>query len=139
MDSGLFSLFVAALLAATILPFSSEALLAAMLLSGEFDDWQLWGAATMGNVLGSQVNWGLARYCLHFQEHRWFPIRKEALQRAGDRFRAWGEWSLVLSWVPVIGDPLTFAAGLLGMPLWRFTGWVFLGKGGRYLLVLWIL
>ncbi|MBF0627936.1 MAG: DedA family protein [Magnetococcales bacterium] len=136
MDLGVVSLFFASLLAATILPFSSEAILAALLLSGEFDPWLLWGAATLGNVLGAQINWGLARYCLRFQTRRWFPVDPQSLSRAGERFRAWGgAWSLLFSWLPLIGDPLTFAAGMFGVPFVRFSLLVALGKAGRYLLV----
>ncbi|MEO5344804.1 MAG: DedA family protein [Magnetococcus sp. YQC-9] len=139
MDSGLLSLFAASLLAATILPFSSEALLAAMILGGAFDPWHLWIAATSGNVLGAVVNWLLARFCLGFQEKKWFPIDVETLQKGKERFHTQGEWSLLFSWVPVIGDPLTFAAGMLGVPFWRFLFWVLIGKGGRYALLLWAL
>ncbi|MBF0215157.1 MAG: DedA family protein, partial [Magnetococcales bacterium] len=74
MEPGIGSLFLAALLAATILPFSSEAMLAALLISGQFEAWQLWVAATLGHVSGAQINWGVARYCLRLQSRRWFPI-----------------------------------------------------------------
>ncbi|MBF0165472.1 MAG: DedA family protein [Magnetococcales bacterium] len=139
MDAGLLSLFLAALLAATILPFSSEALLAGMLLQGSFAPWHLWVAATLGNVLGALINWYLARFCLAFQDRSWFPVDADTLRKGGERFRGWGEWSLLFSWVPVIGDPLTFAAGVLQVPIWRFLFWVALGKGGRYYLVLMML
>ncbi|MBF0340540.1 MAG: DedA family protein [Magnetococcales bacterium] len=137
MEPGLWSLFLAALLAATILPFSSEAILAAMVLSGGHDRWELWLSATLGNLLGAQINWVLARFCLRYQTRPWFPIDAATLNRAGERFHAWGgEWSLLFSWVPVIGDPLTFAAGALGVSFARFTLLVAIGKAGRYLLVL---
>ncbi|MBF0439333.1 MAG: DedA family protein [Magnetococcales bacterium] len=136
MNSELFTLFLASLLAATVLPFSSEALLTAMVLSGEHDRWPLWLAATLGNVAGAQINWLLGRYCLRFQTHRWFPVSPDALEKARERFLKWGEWSLLLAWVPIIGDPITFAAGAFKVSFIRFSILVLLGKGGRYLLLM---
>ncbi|MBF0192628.1 MAG: DedA family protein [Magnetococcales bacterium] len=110
-----------------------------MVLSGRFDPWQLWWAASLGNVLGAQINWGVGRYCLRFQDRRWFPVAPETLRKAGERFRAQGEWSLLFAWLPVVGDPLTFVAGAFGVPFWRFSLWVVPGKAGRYLLIVGLL
>ncbi|RRJ85497.1 DedA family protein [Aestuariirhabdus litorea] len=100
------------------------------------DPYALWGAATLGNTLGSCVNWQLGRYLLHFQERRWFPFSGEQLERAQSRFNRWGLWSLLLSWVPVIGDPITFAAGVMRVRFATFLLLVLLAKGGRYALVI---
>ncbi|MBF0127513.1 MAG: DedA family protein [Magnetococcales bacterium] len=136
MDAGPLALFLGSLLAATLLPLSSEALLAGLFLSGEYPAWGLWLAATLGNVAGAQVNWFLGRHLLRFQGRRWFPVSSRAMEQAGKRFRGWGEWSLLLAWVPVIGDPLTFVAGACGVPFPRFSLLVALGKGARYLALL---
>jgi len=64
--------------------------------------------------LGSVVNWALGRWCLHWQGRRWFPVGEAALARAHDRFARWGAWSLLFAWLPVVGDPLTFAWDLDG-------------------------
>ncbi|MBF0589179.1 MAG: DedA family protein [Magnetococcales bacterium] len=127
-----FTLLATAFLAATILPLSSEALLGAMLLSSEYALWGLWLAATVGNVAGSLFNGWLGRYCLHWQHKRWFPFKEEGLERARARFQRYGIWSLLLAWVPVIGDPITFVAGLMRTPWGLFVLLVTLGKGGRY-------
>ncbi|MEO5331932.1 MAG: DedA family protein [Magnetococcus sp. YQC-5] len=132
MNFELPSLFLGSLLAATILPLSSEAMLVALFWSGDYTPWHLWLTATLGNVAGAQINWLLGRYCLRFQTHSWFPISRETMTHAKKRFLRWGQWSLLLSWVPVIGDPLTFAAGAFEVSFVRFSGLVFLGKGGRY-------
>jgi len=123
--------FFVSLLAATLLPFYSEVLVGVLLLEGH-DPFALWVAATLGNTLGSVVNWALARYLLHFQDRRWFPISVERLEAAQAWFERWGKWTLLLAWAPAGGDALTFAAGLLRTRLDVFVLLVGLGKGARY-------
>jgi len=134
--NGYLGLFLSAFLAATILPFSSEAVLAGLSLSGTMDAALLWGVATAGNTLGALVNWILGRWCLHWQDRKWFPFKSDDLQKADRWFARWGVWSLLLSWVPIIGDPITFAAGFLRVNVWVFLALVVLAKGGRYGVVL---
>ena len=92
--------------------------------------------ATLGNVLGSVLNWLLGRYLSHFADHRWFPFSARQMARASGWYQRWGYWSLLASWVPIIGDPLTLAAGMMREPLWRFLLIVTLAKGGRYLVLI---
>jgi len=129
------SLFFASFVAATILPAQSEAVLAALLVRGEQPAAALIIVATIGNVLGSLCNWLLGRGIDRFRQHRWFPATPEQLDRAAAHYARWGHWSLLLSWAPVIGDPLTLIAGVLREPLWRFLLLVTLAKLGRYLIV----
>ena len=129
-------LFFSAFLAATLVPFSSELLLGGMTASGAFSTWGLLAAASIGNTLGSVVNWALGRYCLHFQDRRWFPVKADAMDRASLWFNRYGRAALLLSWVPIIGDPITFAAGVLRVPFSIFVVLVALAKAGRYLVVL---
>lgn len=128
----LLALFLAALAAATLVPAQSEALLVALLLAGDRTPDMLVLVATAGNVLGSAVNWGIGRLLDAQSGRRWFPVPRHRLDRAGQWYRRWGWPSLLLSWVPVIGDPITLAAGVLREPLWRFLIVVTLAKGGRY-------
>ncbi|MBY6058473.1 YqaA family protein [Leisingera daeponensis] len=128
-------LFTAALVAATLLPAQSEAVLAGMLIGGSHPVWLLLAVATAGNVLGSILNWAAGRYLMHFSDRSWFPVSRARLDRASAWYGKWGRWSLLGSWVPVIGDPLTLAAGVLREPLWRFALIVTIAKGGRYLAV----
>ncbi|MBF0169965.1 MAG: DedA family protein [Nitrospinae bacterium] len=130
-------LFLASFGAATILPFSSEALLAAMLLSGEHDPAILWGAATAGNVGGACLNWWLGAFLLSFVGRQWFPFTREQIDRSAARFGRYGIWTLLLAWAPVIGDPLTFVAGMLRTPFPLFLALVSVGKGGRYAALVW--
>lgn len=102
---------------------------------GRFDPWLLIITATTGNVLGSVLNWMLGRYLHGYKDHRCFPISPAHLDRAEHAFRRWGLWTLLLSWVPVIGDPLTLAAGLLRVPLKLFLPIVLVAKASRYLAI----
>lgn len=133
--SSYFGLFVAAFGAASILPMQSEAVLVAMLLSGQYVATTLLTVATLGNVLGSVLNWLLGRSLERFQHKRWFPVSASKLDKARQFYLRYGRWSLLLSWVPIIGDPLTVIAGVMREPLWRFVLIVTLAKGARYLVL----
>ena len=128
-------LFLAALVAATILPAQSEAVLGGLLATGTYSPVLLILVAGIGNVLGCVVNWLLGRGVERFRKARWFPVSDKSLDRAGRWYRKYGWWSLLLSWMPIIGDPLTLIAGTLREPLWRFLLLVTLAKAGRYLLL----
>lgn len=130
------ALALSAFLAATLLPLSSEAVLAALALSEGADAAVLWTIATAANTLGSVVNWCLGRFCRAWQDRPWFPVSPRRLLRAEDHFRRFGLWSLLAAWLPVVGDPLTFAAGLLRVDLRVFIILVGIGKGARYAAVL---
>lgn len=136
MVEGYVGLFLSAFLAATVLPFSSEAVLAGLAVSGHFQAGWLFAVATAGNVLGSVVNWVLGRFCLAWRDRRWFPVKGPALERATRVFNRWGVPSLLFAWVPVIGDPLTFAAGVLRTPFLVMLALVAIGKAGRYAVLL---
>jgi membrane protein YqaA with SNARE-associated domain len=125
-------LFVSAFTSATLLPGSSEAALVTLLALGRGDAGMLVVVATAGNVLGSCVNWVLGRYFSRFRDRRWFPIDERSYERAAAWFRRHGVWSLLLSWLPIVGDPLTAAAGALRVDFLRFVTLVSLGKAARY-------
>jgi membrane protein YqaA with SNARE-associated domain len=131
-------LFLAAFAAATLIPAQSEIVLVALILKATHPVWLLLVTATAGNVLGSVVNWGLGRFVIRFADRRWFPVSGRQLDRATKWYSSWGRWSLLGAWLPVVGDPLTLAAGVLREPFWRFMLIVTLAKGGRYLALAWI-
>lgn len=131
--AALAGLFASAVLSATLLPGSSEAALLALLATGTGDAATLVAVATAGNVLGSLANWALGRFLAHFRDRRWFPVDARAYERAAAWYGRFGLWSLLFSWLPVVGDPLTVVAGMLRVD-WRwFLVLVTLGKAGRYL------
>lgn len=133
---GYVGLFLSAFLAATVLPFSSEAVLVGLLVSGHFSAGWLFAVAATGNVLGSVVNWLLGRFCLRWRDRRWFPVKEPALARATRLFNRWGVVSLLFAWMPVVGDPLTFMAGVLRTPFLVMLLLVAIGKAGRYAVLL---
>jgi membrane protein YqaA with SNARE-associated domain len=128
-------LFMAALVAATIFPMQSEAALAGLALAG-YSPALLLIVASIGNILGSVINWMLGRFIEHFRDRSWFPASPAALARAQSWYQRYGKWSLLLSWVPIIGDPLTLIAGVMREPLPVFLLLVTIAKVGRYIAVL---
>ncbi|MDZ4310523.1 MAG: YqaA family protein [Cypionkella sp.] len=133
----LVGLFLAAFAAATLIPAQSEAVLVALILNAAQPVWLLLVVATLGNVLGSVLNWALGRFLIRFADRRWFPVSKRQLDRAAGCYARWGYWSLLGAWLPIIGDPLTLAAGVMREPFWRFALIVTLAKAGRYLVLVW--
>lgn len=133
------SLFVSAFLSATLLPGTSEALLAGLWLAKSQSALELWTWATSGNVLGSVLNREMGAGLARFRNSRWLQITEEQWRRAEQYFLRYGQWSLLLAWVPIVGDPLTIVAGALGVSRWRFLILVTLGKGLRYAGLLWLL
>ena len=127
-------LFFAALGAATLLPGQSEAVLVSLLLA-DLSPVLLLTFASAGNVLGSVINWFIGRGVERFRGRRWFPASEAALERAQRWYQRYGKWSLLLSWVPIIGDPLTIVAGILREPLPVFILLVAIAKVGRYLVL----
>lgn len=136
MELSYLSLFFSALLSATLLPGSSEALLIYLMQQDDLSWLLLWLFATMGNVLGSIVNWGLGRFGYHLRHKTWFPVSEVQLEKARGYFLRWGSVSLLLAWLPIIGDPLTLLAGLLRVPFMLFLLLVSIGKGLRYALLI---
>jgi len=129
------ALFLAAFVAATLLPAQSESVLAGLLVAGGHSPVLLVLVAGVGNVLGSLVNYVLGRAALRFRDRRWFPAGPAALARASRWYGRYGRWSLLLSWAPLIGDPLTVAAGIMREPLWSFLLLVATAKFARYALL----
>lgn len=128
-------LFGAAFIAATILPAQSEAALVGLLLTGAYPPTLLLFVASVGNVAGSVVNWLLGRSVERYRDRRWFPVGPAVLDRAQGWYQRYGRWSLLLSWAPVVGDPLTVAAGVMREPFLPFLLLVALAKTGRYLVL----
>ena len=129
------SLFTVAFMVATIVPFGSEAYFVTLLSMDKYNDLLLIIAASLGNVLGSVFNWVCGYYVNYFIKKPWFPLKNNMIDRGNNMFKKYGKWSLLLSWVPFIGDPITFVAGTLRYSLLPFIILVSIGKVGRYLLL----
>ena len=133
------SLFIISFLAATILPFSSELTLAGLMATANYDNSLLLIVASSGNVLGSVVNWILGFYSRNLAKKKWFPFKDKQIENSSKWFNNFGRWSLLFSWVPIIGDPLTLAAGLLRVRFIEFLILVTIGKVSRYLVIFYLL
>ena len=134
-----FSLFAISFLAATILPFSSELTLAGLIATSNYDNLLLLMVASFGNVLGSVVNWSLGFYSRNLTTKKWFPFKDKQIKNSSKWFSRFGKWSLLFAWVPIIGDPLTLAAGLLRVQFLDFIILVAIGKVSRYLIVFYLM
>ncbi len=128
-------LFWIAFISATLLPAQSELALAGALLYPPIPPWLSVLAAWSGNTLGSCLNWLLGKSAARLASGKSFGISKKALARAENFYKKYGRWSLLLSWAPVIGDPLTLAAGLLGEKFSIFLIVVAAAKLLRYLAI----
>ena len=133
------SLFIISFLAATILPFSSELTLTGLMATSSYDNLLLLAVASLGNILGSVVNWILGFYSRNLSTKRWFPVKDKQIEKSSKWFNEFGRWSLLFVWVPIIGDPLTLAAGLLRVKFIEFLILVTIGKVSRYLVIFYLL
>jgi len=133
-DYSLLGLFFSAFLSSTILPGGSEVVLVALATQSGMPHWDLLAVATAGNTLGGMSSWVLGwvmalRYPLT-------ALSKEAHRGAVERVRQWGSPILLLSWVPVIGDPLCVAAGWLRISWVAALLFIGVGKALRYWVLL---
>jgi len=128
------TLFTVAFLSATLLPLGSEALLLYDISPGNIL-FLLWLVATAGNTLGSLFNYWLGLKGEAYLEGKKY-LSKEKMQKARNTFDRYGGWTLLLSWMPVIGDPLTFMAGVLDYNIKKFVFIVLFAKGARYFVVI---
>ena len=133
------SLFIISFLAATILPFSSELTLAGLIATSDYDNLLLLVVASFGNILGSVINWILGFYSRNLSAKKWFPFKDKQIEKSSKWFNRFGRWSLLFAWVPIIGDPLTLAAGLLRVKFIEFLILVTIGKISRYLVIFYLL
>lgn len=124
------SLFASSFLSATLLPGNSEVVLVAMLLSGVSQPWLLVVIATTGNSLGGLTNVILGRF---------FPLREKSRwqEKAVGWLKRYGAATLLLSWMPVIGDLLCLLAGWMRISWGPVLFFLCLGKALRYVLVAW--
>ena len=130
------TLFLVAFAAATILPLQSEAVFTGLILTGKYSTLGLLAVASIGNVGGSVLTWLLGYWVGSYSHRKWFPVKEVALERARRHYKRFGKWSLLLSWLPIIGDPLTVVAGVMREPFPVFLAIVAVAKFGRYLVLL---
>lgn len=129
-------LFFSGLAAATLLPGGSEALVLYYKTEG-FNPLLLLIVASLGNTLGSVVNYFIGKYaCVWASEKKY--ISSLHVNKAQRYFVKYGAFALLLSWAPIIGDPITFVAGILRYNFWKFLVLVLLAKASRYVILLYM-
>ena len=126
------ALFASAFTSATLLPGTSEGMLIGLIGMKLVPVVLAVGVATAGNTLGSLVNWAIGRFLDRYRHHPRFPVSEAAMARAQRWYDRFGLWSLLASWVPVIGDPLTVVAGMMRVPFLPFLVIVAFAKCLRY-------
>ncbi len=129
------SLFISSFLSSTILPGHSEITLTTFILLEKYSSFILIFFASLGNILGSIVNWYMGLYITKFVNRNWFPFKIKNLDKASSWYLKYGKWSLFLCWIPIIGDPLTIIAGIYRVPLIIFIIIVSISKILRYIFV----
>ena len=109
-----------------------------MYLTGSFLTLNLLLVASLGNILGSIVNWYLGRKISTYKDKKWFPVSPTQLQKSEFFFNKFGLWSLLLAWIPIIGDPITLLAGVLKVRFSIFVLLVSISKISRYIFILYL-
>ena len=131
---GLFGLFLGCLLSATIIPFSSEALVTGALLL-DYSPWTVILVATLGNTIGGMTCYLLGWLCKWSWIERFLKVKEETLTKAHQKVEKYGPFAALLSWIPIIGDPIALAMGLMRTRVVPTTVLMFIGKGLRYMVV----
>lgn len=137
-EHGLLFLFCLSFLAATLVPLGSEWLLGVLIINGYSASTVVW-VATAGNYLGACTTYVVGRWGSDMLFYRILRIGASDTDRAKKLYRRWGIWSLLLAWLPIIGDPLCLAAGIFKTGLIPFSALVITGKFFRYACLAWII
>ena len=137
-DLGLLGLFLGCLLSATVIPFSSEALLAGALLL-DYSPRTVILVATFGNTIGGMSCYLLGWLCKWSWIERFLKVKEERLAKASAKVEKYGSFAALLAWLPVIGDVIALALGLMRTRVIPTTVLMFIGKGLRYIVAAWLL
>ena len=137
IEYGYWGMFLAAFLAATVLPFSSDVLLSAMLVA-EFDALNLWIFASIGNWLGGLVSYGMGYLGKIEWIEKYLRVKKEKVDRFRSYAEKYGSYFALITWLPIVGDPMAIALGFVKTPLVPTAIWMFVGKSMRYAVIIWL-
>ena len=137
VNYGFYSLFLLSFLASTLVPLGSEWLLIAMILSRS-EPWAVVAVATVGNYLGALSTYWIGLYGGDFLKRRVLRMDENSTQKAERFYDRFGSFSLLLSFLPIVGDPLCLIGGVLRVSFIRFSLLVLSGKLARYAAVAWL-
>ncbi|SJL82098.1 YqaA family protein [Vibrio palustris] len=122
-------LFLSAFISATLVPMGSEAIFVMALSETTLAAWVVITVASLGNTLGGITNYALGRWLSRYK------ASQRSQRRATEWLRRYGVWALLLSWLPVVGDPICVAAGWLRVPAYFAIAMMFIGKMSRYMVL----
>lgn len=134
LEYGYWGMFIASFLAGSFFPFSSEAVMTGLTLAG-LNIWGLLAYSTIGNTLGGLFNYGIGRLGKENWIFKLFKVKEKKLEKAKQFIKRYGAWMGLLSWLPILGEVITIAMGLLHVNIWKSTFTIFLGKFLRYLIL----
>lgn len=135
INYGYLGLGLASFLAGTFFPFSSETVMAAMLVASNMDPVLTVISASIGNVLGSMVNYAIGRMCKPETVNRIFRIKPSRMERAQKYVERYGSWMGFFAFLPILGTAISLALGLLRANIWGTFFFTFLGKVARYVII----
>ena len=134
---GYIGLFIAGFLAGTVIPFSSEVVLIALVYSG-MDPYLLLLWASVGNIAGGFVTYEMGRAGNLDRIRSFFRISEDKLKTWSDAARKKGSILAILAWVPIIGNAIQLSLGLLHVHRWLVVSWMSIGKVARYAVLIWL-
>lgn len=132
---GYWGMGIAAFIAGTFFPFSSEAVMATLLVTTGMSPVMTVVSATIGNVLGSMVNYYIGRLGNKDTVARWFKIKPERMDKAQDYVMKYGAWMGFFTFVPILGTAIAIALGILRANPWMTFLTTFIGKTLRYIFI----
>ena len=131
---GLFGLFLGCLLSATIIPFSSEALVSGASLLG-YNVWVIVIVASIGNTIGGMISFGMGWLCKWEWLEKYLKVDRRKLEMIRVKVSRYGYFAAFFAWLPFVGDLIAIAMGLMRMNPWISALLMFIGKLVRYLVI----
>jgi len=135
IEYGYMGMALASFLAGTFVPFSSEAVMGALLVTTGMDPMLTIISGTIGNVLGSMFNYFIGRIGSIEQISKWMHIKERRLRKTRDYVEKRGSWIAAFSFLPIFGTAISISLGILRANVWGVVFWSFIGKFTRYIIV----
>lgn len=138
LDAGYLGLFLATFLAATVLPFSSEAILVGTLLAG-LDPLYCLIIASAGNAFGGITSYGLGFLGDWHKLNKWLRVEESRVLRWHETIKKYGSYTAIWCWLPFVGDLIAIALGLFKVRFLPVFFWMTLGKVARYAIIIYFI
>lgn len=138
ISHGLFGMFISSFLAGSILPFSSEVVMAGLQVAGA-SPVGLFIGGTLGNTLGTLVNYWIGSLGKEEWITKYLKLPPAKLEKGKQYVVKYGAWAGILTWLPILGEALAVAMGYLRTPLWFSILAMLVGKGARYAVILFLI